>query len=113
MDRRATCPGSPGVGVRNGKGEIGMTRSYVSGWLWGKRGISVRYAEILAGVFRVPASQFVDSRTLLAQADWRRLPTREKASCYARTSAGSLELAAWLSRFRGSFRFPTHPIRRR
>ncbi len=52
---------------RNGKGEIGMTRSYVSEWLGGKRGISVRYAEILAGVFGVPASQFVDSRALSAQ----------------------------------------------
>jgi transcriptional regulator with XRE-family HTH domain len=52
---------------RNSRGEIGMTRSYVSEWLWGKRGISVRYAEILAGVFEVPASQFVDSRALSAQ----------------------------------------------
>jgi transcriptional regulator with XRE-family HTH domain len=47
---------------RNHKGEIGMTRSYVSEWLSGKRGVSVRYAEILAGVLNVPASQFIDGR---------------------------------------------------
>jgi len=47
---------------RNHKGEIGMTRSYVSEWLSGKRGVSVRYAEILAGVLNVSTNQFIDGR---------------------------------------------------
>jgi transcriptional regulator with XRE-family HTH domain len=51
---------------RNGKGEIGMTRSYVSEWLSGKRGISTRYGKALADVFGVSTSQFVDGRTLQA-----------------------------------------------
>ena len=51
---------------RNGKGEIGMTRSHVSEWLSGKRGISAINAERLAGVLGVEASRFIDGRSAKA-----------------------------------------------
>jgi len=51
---------------RNDKGEIGMTRSHVSEWLSGKRGISAINAERIAGALGVKASRFIDGRSAKA-----------------------------------------------
>jgi transcriptional regulator with XRE-family HTH domain len=52
---------------RNGEGTLGVTRSYVSEWLTGKRGISAPYAHRLEGVLGIPADQFIDRRSARAR----------------------------------------------
>jgi transcriptional regulator with XRE-family HTH domain len=47
----------------HGEGTLGITRSYVSEWLNGKRGVSVPYARRLQGVVGIPADHFADRRS--------------------------------------------------
>jgi transcriptional regulator with XRE-family HTH domain len=44
------------------EGTLGLTRSYVSEWLNGKRGISRPYARRISAVVGIPADHFVDRR---------------------------------------------------
>ena len=49
------------------EGTLGITRSYVSEWLNGRRGVSAPYARRLQGVLGIPADQFIDRRSLRAR----------------------------------------------
>jgi transcriptional regulator with XRE-family HTH domain/tetratricopeptide (TPR) repeat protein len=46
------------------EGTLGLTRSYVSEWLNGKRGISRPYARRISAVVGIPANYFVDRRAI-------------------------------------------------
>lgn len=46
----------------HGEGTLGLTRSYVSEWLSGKRGVSRPYARRLGGLLGIPADGFLDRR---------------------------------------------------
>lgn len=78
---------------RNGEGTLGVTRSYVSEWLTGKRGISAPYAHRLEGVLGIPADQFIDRRSARARElnDMKRRDfLRVAASAAAASTLGSL-----------------------
>lgn len=78
---------------RNGEGTLGITRSYVSEWLTGKRGISAPYAHRLEGVLGIPADQFIDRRSARARElnDMKRRDfLRVAASAAAASTLGSL-----------------------
>jgi transcriptional regulator with XRE-family HTH domain len=47
----------------HGEGTLGLTRSYVSEWLSGKRGISRPYARRIRGVLGIPVDHLIDRRT--------------------------------------------------
>ena len=51
----------------NDEGTLGITRSYVSQWLNGRRGVSAPYAHRLEAVVGIPADQFVDRRSARAR----------------------------------------------
>jgi transcriptional regulator with XRE-family HTH domain len=48
---------------RQGQGTLGLTRSYVSEWLSGKRGVGRRYAQLLGHVLGIPSELFIDGRS--------------------------------------------------
>jgi transcriptional regulator with XRE-family HTH domain len=51
----------------HGEGTLGITRSYVSEWLNGRRGVSAPYARRIQGVTGIPADQFIDRRSVRAR----------------------------------------------
>ena len=51
----------------HGEGTLGITRSYVSEWLNGRRGVSAPYARRLQGVLGISADQFIDGRSVRAR----------------------------------------------
>jgi hypothetical protein len=63
------------------EGTLGLTRSYVSEWLNGKRGVSRPYARRISAVVGIPADHFVDRReTGSTSSSWKAHGTKETSS---------------------------------